>query len=336
MDNVPVYVGLDYHQQHVQVCVMDQAGKVLANKKCSNDWRSIAQAGQRHGQVMRAGVEACCGSADLAEELASKAKWPTQLCHPGFTSRMRQSPDKHDHGDAQVIADLSRVGYLPKVWLAPRAVRELRRMVRYRQQQADLRRNVKLRIGAVLRELRLFTSVKRWSKPWLAWLAEVKMDEPTRWVMDQHLAELTWLRERIASAEKKLTAITGNDAIVQKLLQQPGIGPVTAWILRAEVGCFDRFATGKQLSCFCGLSPCNASSGEKQADLGLIHAGNPLLKSVLIEAAHRLARHEQHWRDLYQQLLARGRNKNVALAAVANRWMRWLFHQMKEIDKERE
>ncbi|GJM26416.1 MAG: hypothetical protein DHS20C16_28310 [Phycisphaerae bacterium] len=30
-------------------------------------------------------------------------------------------------------ADLERVGYLPKVWLAPHDVRELRRVVRFRQ-----------------------------------------------------------------------------------------------------------------------------------------------------------------------------------------------------------
>lgn len=333
MSNVPLHVGLDYHQQHVQVCVMNQAGQVLVNKKCPNDWQSIARAAEPYGQVIRAGVEACCGSADLAEELVGKAKWPTQLCHPGFTSRMRQSPDKHDHGDAQVIADLARVGYLPKVWLAPREVRELRRMVRYRQQQVDQRRNVKLRITAVLRELRLFSSATRWSKPWLAWLGELELADSTRWVMDQHLAELAWLSERIAAADQKLSAITAKDPIVIKLLEQSGIGPVTAWVLRAEVGRFDRFTTGKQLSCFCGLSPCNASSGERQADLGLIHAGNPMLKSILIEAAHRLARHEPRWREMYQGMLARGGHKNVALAAVANRWMRWLFHQMKQIDQ---
>src|SRR6266513_1817825 len=97
-NNVPLHVSLDYHQQHVQVCIMDQAGQVLLNKKCPNDWQRIAQAAEPYGHVVAAGVEACCGSADLAEELANKAKWPTQLCHPGFTSRMRQSKDKHDLG----------------------------------------------------------------------------------------------------------------------------------------------------------------------------------------------------------------------------------------------
>lgn len=336
METVPLFVGLDYHQHHVQVCIMDIGGHVLINKSCVNDWQAITTLAERHGgaggQVRRAAVEACCGSADLAEELIVKAQWPTDLCHPGFVARMKHSPDKHDHGDAQVVADLSRVGYLPKVWLAPREVRELRRVVRYRQQLVDQRRDVKLRLGAILRELRLTTPARRWSKPWLTWLAQAApLPEHTRWVVDEHLTELAWLGGRIARAEEKLWTMTASDPLVERLLKQPGVGPVTAWVLRAEVGRFDRFATGKELSRFCGLSPCNASTGEWQADAGLIRCGNPLLKSVLIEAAHRLSRYDPRWRMLFTHLKAAGKPTNVALAAVANRWMRWLFHQVKEI-----
>jgi len=43
--------------------------------------------------------------------------------------------------------------------------------------------------------------------------------------------------------------------------------------IRAEIGRFDRFRTGKQMARFCGLSPHNASSGARQADAGLIRAG---------------------------------------------------------------
>ena len=56
--------------------------------------------------------------------------------------RLKQSPDKTDFSDAQLLADLERVGYLPRVWHAPERIRELRRLVRYRQQLVAQRRNV--------------------------------------------------------------------------------------------------------------------------------------------------------------------------------------------------
>ncbi len=39
------FVGLDYHQDSVQVCVMDASGKILGNRSCGNDWRQIAWLG---------------------------------------------------------------------------------------------------------------------------------------------------------------------------------------------------------------------------------------------------------------------------------------------------
>ncbi len=43
---------------------------------------------------------------------------------------MKQNPDKSDKADAWVLADLIRLGYLPKVWLAPEEIRQLRSLVR--------------------------------------------------------------------------------------------------------------------------------------------------------------------------------------------------------------
>jgi len=79
---------------------------------------------------------------------------------------------------------------------------------------------------------------------------------------------------------------------------------------------------------FAVFSPRNASSGQKQADAGLIKAGNPQLRTVLVEAAHRLIRYDERWTKLAGQLRQRGKPASLTTAAIANRWMRWLFHQL--------
>ena len=125
-----------------------------------------------------------------------------------------------------------------------------------------------------------------------------------------------------------MDASCGGDALITFLVTVPGIGFLTAVTIRAEIGRFDRFVSGKQLSRFCGLSPRNASSGERQADAGMIKAGWPQLRVVLIEAAHRLAPYEPRWKDMARRLRRRGNLGSVVAAAIANRWMRWLFHQV--------
>lgn len=130
--------------------------------------------------------------------------------------------------------------------------------------------------------------------------------------------------------EARLSERTEGDTVVRRLREIKGVGPVTAWTMRALIGRFDRFRSGKALARFCAVTPRNASSGGRVGDGGLIKAGDPLLKTVLIEAAHRLRRYEPRWRALSSALSARGKPTSVIVAAVANRWVRWMHHQLKE------
>lgn len=331
MPSVPLFVGLDYHDEEVQVCALSESGEVVLNRKVANRARAIRAAVEVCGEVRRVAIESCCGAANLADELITKGRWPVQLAHPGFVARMKHSRDKTDRQDAKVLADLVRVGYLPQVWLAPETLRQLRRLVRFRQQLVDDRRNVKLRIRALLRENRLSSSCDTgpWTKRWKTWLRdEATWSEDDRWLVCCQLERLEQLDAQIKSVETRLQQRADADPLMQRLLALPGVGLITAVTLRAEIGRFDRFRTGKQLARFCGLSPRNASSGQRQADAGLIRAGNPLLRSVIIELAHRLIfRRDPRWGQLGYQLMQRGKPGNVAVAAVANRWVRWLFHE---------
>jgi transposase len=333
MSRVTVFVGLDYHQGSVQVCVMDAGGSVLVNRRCADSWKAIHALVRPYGRRVRAAIEACSGAAELAEELVSRAGWSVDLAHPGYVARMKQSPDKTDFSDARMLADLERVGYLPRVWLAPFWIREMRRLVRFRQQMVAQRRNCKLRIRALLRDGRIKTpAASAWTVRWMQWLQTTQeVSEQTRWILDRQLVQLAYFSGEIKAVEKRLEQLTADDPVVEKLLSLAGVGLVTAVTLRAEIGRFDRFRNGKQMARFCGLSPRNASSGQRQADAGLIKAGNPELRAALIELAHRLPRCDLRWARLAHRLRAGGKPGSVVAAAVANRWVRWLYHQMQTV-----
>lgn len=333
MATLPVFVGLDYHDSSVQVCVLDSDGKQLGNAACPNDALAIAAFVGRFHRPVCAAIESCSGAANLAEELVQRAGWSVDLAHPGYVARMKQNPDKTDYHDARVVADLERVGYLPKVWLAPEYIRELRHLVRYRQQLAQQRCKTRLRLRALLREQRCRPpqGINPWTRAWRTWVERgAPLSLVGRLLAKKHLEELDRLAGVIGEAEAELARWTADDAEVKRLRQQRGVGPVTAWTIRAEIGRFDRFRTGKQMAKFCGLSPRNASSGQRQADAGLIKAANGQLRSVLIEAAHRLVRYDPHWKEFAARLRAGGKPGSVTAAAVANRWVRRLYHQMQD------
>lgn len=332
MDTGAVYVGLDYHQSSIQVCVVGADGGVLRNRSVPNTMGDVARVVSGLGTIGAVTIGACCGAADLAETLRRDAGWPVELAHAGYVQRMKGNPDKSDYTDARLLAELGRTGFVPRVWLAPRPIRELRGLVTYRQQLVNERRAVKTRLLAVLREHRARPDepLRRWSRAWLGWLeTTAALGEHPRWIIQRHLEHLERLTLDILSVEARLSAATKGDPVVKKLLEQRGIGPVTAWMLRAHVGWFDRFRTGKQLARHCGLTPCNASSGTKQRDAGMVRGGDPYLKAVLIEAAHRLKRLEPRWAAFAAKLRRRGKPSGVLTVAIANRWVRRLFHEMK-------
>jgi transposase len=334
MSNVPVFVGLDYHQDSIQVCVLDQQGDVLLNRSAGNDCDELGRLVSRLGVVQRVGIEACCGAADLGEELVERLGWNVSLGHPAYIARMKSSPDKSDYSDGRLLADLTRVGYLPRVWLAPAKIRELRQLVNHRQRCVDHARSLKLQVGAILREQRVKIDKQRggrWSKAWTASVRDNDLlSEHARWIVNDLLDEIVHAQGRIAAAESRLRVVTQHDPVVAKLLKQDGIGEVTAWVLRAWIGDFSRFKTGKQLARYCGMSPCNASSGNKTADAGLIDGCNKILRMTVVQAAHRLIRTTKRWSQLAASLKARGKKPCVIVGAVGNRWLRNLHHAMKE------
>lgn len=326
-----VYVGLDYHSTSVQVCVVDQAGRVRLNKSVPSEPGRVGEAVASVGVAPSAvAIEVCTGAQVFAEQLVDRFGWEIRLTHPGQASRMKASPDKSDHADARILADLCRSGFLPPVWAAPAPVRGLRRLTGHRMSLVRERRQSKCRVAAILRDERLTppAGISRWTLAWLSWLDAAPLSEAGRFVVRGELARLAFLDEQIRLAEAELRRVTSDNPLVHTLLKIAGIGEVSAWLLAAEVARFDRFRTGKQLSRFCGLSPRNASSGRRQADAGLVKLASGELKGVLIQATHRLVRLEGRWGALYARLVKRGKAKPVAIAAVANRWVRWLHAEV--------
>ena len=143
---------------------------------------------------------------------------------------MNQNPDKTDYGDARLLADLQRVGYVPKVWLAPEEVRELRRLVHYRQQLVSDRRNLKLRISALLRDQRIRNAPARpRTIAWTAWIRTTPALSPqSRWIVDRHLDRMEVVVREINEVQKRLAEVTKDDPIVDGLCSYRAIGPVTA------------------------------------------------------------------------------------------------------------
>lgn len=156
------------------------------------------------------------------------------------------------------------------------------------------------------------------------------LSESVRWIIEEMLEQMEVVGKWIEKAQERLREATASQELLGRLRKIEGVGEVTAWTLLAHIGRFDRFKNGKQLARYCGLSPKNSSSGEREADGGLIHACCKSLRAVLIQAAQRLMRSDGRWKALGKKMLERGKPRCLVTAAIANRWVRSMHHRMLE------
>jgi transposase len=81
----------------------------------------------------------------------------------------------------------------------------------------------------------------------------------------------------------------------QALLKVHGVGHLTALTFVLTLGSKERFGRSRDVGCYLGLRPRRSQSGDHDPQLGITHAGNAYLRSLLIECSNHILR--PHGRD---------------------------------------
>ena len=165
------------------------------------------------------------------------------LAHPLGVKAFTYRRVKNDERDAADLADLLRMGRLPEAWIAPAEVRELRELTRYRQKLVGLRTSCKDQVHGVLAKLGVpVTCSDIFGVAGSAWLDQLGLPQPyagkvtsLRQLTGELTTEITMLSEVIAD-------LLAGDRGYQVIQQLPGIGPVLAAVIIAEIGDVTRFS----------------------------------------------------------------------------------------------
>lgn len=113
----------------------------------------------------------------------------------------------------------------------------------------------------------------------------------------------------------------------------PGIGPVCAAQIAAEIGDPDRFETPKQLVAYAGMDATRAQSGQLDGESGqhMSKRGSAHLRNALMTAADRARMWDPYFGDYYDHLTKRrGKHHYVALSAVARKLCGVILALLKE------
>jgi transposase len=137
------------------------------------------------------------------------------------------------------------VGRLPEAWIAPAEIRELREISRYRHQRVQARTSLKDQGHGVLAKLGIpVTHTDIFGVHGQAWLEELTLPQP----YPGKVASLRQLAGDLGGEITVLDTVRGDllaghegYAAIQAL---PGLGPVLAAVIVAEIGDIRRFPRG--------------------------------------------------------------------------------------------
>ncbi|MDF7815378.1 transposase [Hymenobacter sp. YC55] len=106
----------------------------------------------------------------------------------------------------------------------------------------------------------------------------------------------------------------------------PGIGRKTAGILLLFAGGFHRFDNYRQLIALAGLSPREHSSGPSiRGKVRITKMGGGLIRGKFFMCSFAAKKRNKACQALYDRLVAKGKNKKLALIAVCNKLLKQAF-----------
>jgi transposase len=324
-----MYVGMDVHRKRSQVALVDEHGGQLLNRNLANDSAELTSTLGRLEPGTPVAFEAAYGWGWLAE-LLEELELEPHLVHPSRCKAIASARLKDDRVDARTLAQLLRAELLPEAWIAPQAVRDQRALLRHRAALVRVATALKCRVHAILADRGVGVTEPLWGPSGRVLLAELDLPTVQRTVVTDCLALIDAISPLVARLERDLLARTKPDPRVQALQALPGIGPITAMTLVAEIGDIGRFPTARKLCAWAGLTPAVRNSDRKVRHGHITKMGSPWVRFVLQEAAQR-AKTRPPFASFYVKTAAR-RGKHIATVAVARKLLARCFHVLTELE----
>ena len=322
-------LGIDLHKRMSMWVVIDETLQVVwsATVKCHPDYVTAAlrkiEGQDIPLQGMPAALEPVCGWRWVATQLEG-AGMDIHIANPAKVRIIAESAQKTDFNDARFLAELLAKRYLPESYRLSEEVYELREIIRYRRFLVEQRTSVKNRIHgvAVAHGMHLLYGKNPLRK------SGMKLIRGNHPELEDMLAFIEKHEVHIAPLELAIASRARKSAQAKLLMTMPGVGPITALTVLAEVGDFTRFGHPRKLCMFAGLVPSTRNSAGKVRHGRITKAGSPHLRSILVEAAMRIRAPSAPQLASFYERIKQKKSARVARVALARKMLVIMWHMI--------
>lgn len=270
---------------------------------------------------------------------------------------------KTDIKDSEWLADLLRHGLLAASFIPPKPIRDLRDLVRSRktlvQQRAQAINRVQkvletanIKLSSVASDV-LGTSGRDMLEAMLSGIGDAesiaglargrlrpkipalrealdgRVEASHRLLLRQLLDLIDFLQGQIDALSTDIDALLlPHEKLLTRLRQLPGIGPLAAAAILAEMGTdMTCFPSAKHLASWAGVAPGNKQSGGKRLKAHT-NKGNTHLRAVLAEVVWVISHTTDNYLSAQYHRLARRIGKKRAIVAVSHSVLTIIYHML--------
>ncbi len=324
-----ITIGLDIAKSVFQVHGVDVDGAVVICKRLSRAKVLKFFAALRPCLI---GIEACPTAHHWSRQLSALGH-RVKLMPPNYVKAYVKR-SKNDANDAAAICEA--VTRPSMRFVATKSEQQQSGLMLHRSRQLLVRQRTMLSnaIRGHMAELGVISAKGRnGTAELLKIIANERDDRITvvaRFCLDALARQYVALTAEIGAIEKRIHAWHRACEESLRLESIPGVGPIVATALIAEVGDWQAFSSGRYLAAWIGLVPKQHSTGGKERLGGISKQGNRYLRWLLVAGAMAVIRYaRQHGtKQLWLARIMERRPIKIAAVALANKIARMAWAMM--------
>lgn len=283
------FAALDVSQETTAICVVDNSGRVLAEKKVETCPDAISDyLAKKAPDLVRVGLETGPLAVWLWNELATR-RLPV-LCidarHANAALKMR--PVKTDRNDAAGLAQIMRTGWFKEVRIKSRDSYQVRSLLVARETLVRIRVKIENELRGLLRTFGVLFGKRVGGFTGRAdeiISGELDASPEMRLIAETLMKARASILGQIRVLDRRLMAIAKTTPIARLFMTAPGVGVITALSVASAFDDASRFQRSSSAGAYLGLTPRRYESGETSRNGRISKQGDGMTRKHLYEAA---------------------------------------------------
>jgi transposase len=323
------YTGIDLHRKTSFITTIDKNGQMIKRANLLNDEMSIINHLNSLNDKTRIVIESTASWYWLYDLLTENG-FDVVISNPVKTKAIASARIKNDKLDSHMLAQLLRADLVATVHVSSQKTRQLKELLRHRSKLVRDTVRMKNRIHNIMAKNNFHAPFSDlFGIGGLEYLSKVSLPSYHRDQVQTYLNLYDCIKEQIASLTRQIHKEAKNNAMAKLLMTIPGVGPITAMFMVAEIEDISRFPSFRHLASYAGLVPCLDASADKHRMGHITKQGSPYLRTALVEAAQACTRTKSRLNIFFRRRIVRSGYQN-AIVATAHRIIKYAYFILRD------